>query len=314
MKDLTISFNSLLQDKRVRSEQSKYEAITRQKSTVLAKYRRVYQEFLDLESGLESAKQWYKEMRDTVNSLEKNVETFVSNRRSEGAQLLHQIEADRSVSSGGQADRERERLRGLMERMSMDPSTSPSSSEPPSRSQTSISPSAHYPPTNFAGQYQVPASPPPQQVQLGFPSYGASQTGGYYQQATTPRNETFGHHGPKPALQLPSNYDPSSFARREYGQATSPPPSQQHFSQNQYQHYQLPGQSLNQQQFGPYVPPPPPPPGPPPLGPRQTFSPGGYSNGQGQAGYQAQQQQQQQQRMGQQSSTPDPWAGLNSWK
>ena len=310
MKDLTISFNSLLQDKRVRSEQSKYEAITRQKSTVLSKYRRVYQEFLDLESGLESAKKWYKEMRDTVNSLEKNVETFVNNHRSEGAQLLHQIEADRAANSGGQADRERERLRGLMERMSINPSTSPSSSKPPSRSQTSISPSAHYPPTNFVGQYQVPTSPPPQAVQMGFPSYGAPQAGAYYPQATTPRNDSFGHPGSKPALQLQSNYDPSSFARREYGQPTSPPPSQQHFSPNQYQQYQLPGQSLNQQQFAPYVPPPPPP-GPPPVGSQQAFSPGGYNGGQAQSGYS---QQQQQQRMGQQSSTPDPWAGLNSWK
>ena len=92
MKELTATFNALLQDKRVRSEQSKYEAITRQRSLVMSKYKRIYQEFLDLEAGLQSAKQWYSEMKDTVDSLDKNVETFVNNRRTEGAQLLNQIE------------------------------------------------------------------------------------------------------------------------------------------------------------------------------------------------------------------------------
>ncbi|KAF4619088.1 hypothetical protein G7Y89_g14759 [Cudoniella acicularis] len=157
MKELTATFNTLLQDKRVRSEQSKYENITRQRSAVMSKYKRIYQEFLDLDAGLQSAKQWYSEMKDTVDSLDKNVETFVNNRRSEGAQLLNQIEQERAVNASGQADRERERLRGLMERMSMDPSTSPSSGKPPrTQSYTTPSPTARYPATNLAGQYQAP--------------------------------------------------------------------------------------------------------------------------------------------------------------
>ncbi|EON98942.1 putative vacuolar protein-sorting protein bro1 protein [Phaeoacremonium minimum UCRPA7] len=100
MKELTATFNSLLQDKRVRAEQSKYESIQRQRSTVISKYRRAYQEFLDLEAGLQSAKRWYTEMKETVESLEKNVESFVNNRRSEGAQLLNQIEQERANVDG----------------------------------------------------------------------------------------------------------------------------------------------------------------------------------------------------------------------
>lgn len=92
MKELTASFNSLLQDKRVRSEQSKYETIQRTRSSVINKYKRAYQEFLDLQAGLNGAKNWYTEMKETVESLDKNVESFVNNRRSEGAQLLNQIE------------------------------------------------------------------------------------------------------------------------------------------------------------------------------------------------------------------------------
>src|SRR5450432_3045640 len=91
MKELNVTYNNLLQDKRVRSEQSKYEAITRQRASVMSRYKRVYQEFLDLEAGLEAAKKWYAEMKETVNSLDKNVENLVNNRRSEGAQLLNQI-------------------------------------------------------------------------------------------------------------------------------------------------------------------------------------------------------------------------------
>ncbi len=76
MKELTVTFNNLLQDKRVRAEQSKYEAIQRQRASVVNKFKRAYQEFLDLEAGLQGAKRWYTEMKETVESLEKNVETF----------------------------------------------------------------------------------------------------------------------------------------------------------------------------------------------------------------------------------------------
>jgi hypothetical protein len=73
-------------------------------------------------------------MKESVDSLEKNVESFVSNRRAEGAQLLSQIEQSKSASTSGQAAAERERLQQLMERMSMEPApsqASPSRSRPP---------------------------------------------------------------------------------------------------------------------------------------------------------------------------------------
>ncbi|KAG0649478.1 BRO domain-containing 1 [Hyphodiscus hymeniophilus] len=319
MKELTATFNALLQDKRVRSEQSKYENITRQRSAVMSKYRRIYQEFLDLEAGLQSAKQWYREMKDTVDSLDKNVETFVSNRRSEGASLLSQIEEDRAANATGQADRERERLRGLMERMSMDPS--PTSSKPP-RAQSvsynsSSTPGARYPTTNFAGQYQVPTSPLPQSAhpQSAHPAF-ASHNNGFYAPQTQSRPDPYAQKPTPQPLQPQVSYNPSQYPQ----QATSPPPTQTHFSQNNYgrqptspppnqqsfSQYGRPQQPPQGQPGQGYVPPgyvpPPPPPGPPPLGPQQTFQqPGEYLYGN------------QQQRPGQQSAH-DPWAGLNAWK
>ncbi|KAK1815435.1 bck1-like resistance to osmotic shock [Friedmanniomyces endolithicus] len=114
MKELTRTYGDLLQDKRVRSEQNKYESFSRQRNAVLGKYRKVYQAYTDLQDGLSRAQQFYDEMRDTVDSLKKNVESFVENRRSEGGQLLSAIEA----AKGSGADREQARLKELMERMS----------------------------------------------------------------------------------------------------------------------------------------------------------------------------------------------------
>jgi hypothetical protein len=105
----------------VRSEQSKYEAFSRQRNTVMTKYRRINQSFNDLVAGLMRAQNFYSEMKETVTSLQKNVETFVNNRRSEGGQLLAKIEQGKSQG----ADQEQQRLKELMERMSMDPSGSP---------------------------------------------------------------------------------------------------------------------------------------------------------------------------------------------
>ncbi len=257
MKELTASFNNLLQDKRVRSEQSKYEAIQRQRASVVNRYKRAYQDFLDLESGLQSAKRWYAEMKETVESLEKNVETFVNNRRSEGAQLLDQIEQERAANKSAQAEVERERLRSLMERMSMDPSgsnSSPSSSSPPPPKPpsarpvptplnfTSSAPSG-YPQTNFVGQYQIPRSPPPPGQPGYHPGYSSPPPGSTFspgggghphqqqqqqqsytlasQQQQQPPATTQAQFGQAAA------YNPSSWGRNPG--PTSPPPTQTTF-------------------------------------------------------------------------------------
>ncbi|CAG8951886.1 hypothetical protein HYFRA_00002730 [Hymenoscyphus fraxineus] len=339
MKELTSTFNTLLQDKRVRSEQSKYETITRQRSSVMSRYKRIYQEFLDLEAGLQSAKQWYNEMKDTVDSLDKNVETFVNNRRAEGAQLLNHIEQERATNASGQADRERERLRGLMERMSMDPSTSPS--KPPRSNSASFqtpSPTTRYPATNFAGQYQVPTSPqqsiqPSQSSQNSYVPNG-SQYAPHQQKRHPPDIYVAQKHNQQPQGQ-PGGYNPSMYPR-DPNQPISPPPNQTHFghmspppTQTHFSHQMSPPPTQTQfnpnqygrqpqspmphQQFNvpPGYVPPPPPPGPPPLGPQQTYGqPHDPYGGQQHQRHNSQQQQHQQQ----QSSSADPWAGLNAWR
>ncbi|ORY65480.1 BRO1-like domain-containing protein [Pseudomassariella vexata] len=317
MKELTAAFNNLLQDKRVRAEQSKYESIQRQRASVVNKYKRAYQEFLDLEAGLQSAKRWYSEMKETVDSLEKNVETFVNNRRSEGGQLLNQIEQEKAANKSQQAEQERERLRGLMERMSMDHAPSPPQKTGPSRPvPTPLSlgqnSTPRYPSTSFTGQYQVPSSPPPNQA--NYPSF-----------SSPPPNTSFTPTAQQYQSSFSQPYNPSSWGRNlgptspppnqtsfNLGAGgrgpASPPPTQASFGQNQYNTYgnMQAQQSQNQPQH--YVPPgfvpPPPPPGPPPLGPQQTVH---YSQQEYPYGNTPQNSQQQQ-------SQHDPWAGLSQWK
>lgn len=303
MKELTVTFNNLLQDKRVRSEQSKYEAIQRQRGSVIGKYKRAYQEFLDLEAGLQSAKRWYAEMKETVESLEKNVETFVNNRRSEGAQLLNQIEKDRAANKSAQAALEQERLRGLMERMSMEPP--PTSPKPANPTRTTPSPLnfhnavPRYPQTNFAGQYQVPTSPPPNQAQM--PHFQAT-----YNPSTYGRN-------PGPTSPPPTQTSFGGSAGFRPG-PTSPPPTQTSFGQPSSRPHSTYGNPHAAPSTVPqtYVPPgfvpPPPPPGPPPLGPQQTVHYGESY------GYPAHQQQRPPSTQQQPPNQADPWAGLNAWK
>ncbi|UKZ73561.1 bck1-like resistance to osmotic shock [Trichoderma virens FT-333] len=326
MKELTATFNTLLQDKRVRAEQSKYESIQRQRLSAIGKYKRAYQEFLDLEAGLQSAKNWYSEMRETVESLEKNVDTFVNNRRSEGAQLLNQIEQERSSNKTQQAELERERLRGLMERMSMEPGQPAAPPKPPSQRPTPapLMQQQNQAPrygqsgssNGYQGQFQMPTSPPPNQQ--NFPGYASPPPQSTFSQPVY-NPSTYGRN-PGPTSPPPNQ---TSFNMNVMRGPQSPPPTQTSFAQHQaYSTYgalptqqQPPQQQQQQQQLpqGGYMPPgfvpPPPPPGPPPLGPQQTihFGQQDYDSATGHP-------QSAQPRSAQAQQTHDPWAGLNAWK
>lgn len=308
MKELTGTFNNLLQDKRVRSEQSKYESVQRQRTSVINKYKRAYQEFLDLEAGLQSAKRWYNEMKETTESLQKNVETFVNNRRSEGAQLLKQIEqerAEKAAMKSSKAALEQERLRDLMERMHMEtPTPSPKHRGAPAPLNFHTT-SPLYPQQSFTGQYQLPSSPPPQQTTFSQQS-----------QTFSPQSYNPSSHGriPGPASPPPTQTTFNIGALRP-GPA-SPPPTQTTFGQvpRPFSTYGNPAAPVQQQQPSNYVPPgfvpPPPPPGPPPLGPQQTFhyQSNDYYNGAGGAPPRPGSAQQGPQ------NPADPWAGLNAWR
>ena len=69
MKELTKTYGDLLQDKRVRAEQSKHETILRKRSAIMARYKKAHDAFGELQSGAEQAQTFYAEMGVTVVSV-----------------------------------------------------------------------------------------------------------------------------------------------------------------------------------------------------------------------------------------------------
>ncbi|KGO49085.1 hypothetical protein PEXP_011340 [Penicillium expansum] len=345
MNELTKIHDNLVQDKRVQSEKSKYESIKRQRNSVIARYKKVYEAFHGLSSGIKQARTFYKDMGENVDSLRKNVETFINNRRSEGAQLLSQIERDKgmgknvdslrrnaesfannreqSSSVSEQEDREREKLRQLMERLSTEPknsSTLPSTGSanlpskvksPPPPVQTpaygttgpSPKPSPRYPPA-------MPGVPPSHSPA----PYGQYMGGG-------PGTYQAQHFQQGAAAPLSEGYNPMAYP---YQTPVSPPPNQQFFSQTPapYGGYSNSGtpapgagpQSSHYMAPQGYIPPPPPPRPqqttyPPTAGGMYPSGPGGYAQSR-QYGHHKTPSQSQPQS----GSSADPWAGLNAWK
>ena len=303
MKELTLAYGDLLQDKRIRAEQNKYESLSRQRNGVLTRFKKTHQAFMDITGGLGKATEFYREMKDTVESLEKNVETFVTNRRTEGASLLAKIESDKP----SETDR---KLQELMEKWTMNQSKQ-SPANTPSRPPTlPVGPKAGTPQPPTPAPMQAPhlqaSSPPPTprytpHASVG-PGYYSSQTppplpplppsapatttsfSGYnpYGQPSQPNGQYGGVRRDSipfsqmanpmqsrtpayPFAGAPPRRDSHPFA----GMPSSPPPSQSHM---QYQPSQYPpGQyQPNYPPQQPYNPGaysiPPPPPGPPPQG------------------------------------------------
>lgn len=185
LKELTKTYGDLLQDKRVRSDQQKYEVLQKSRSTVKNKYKKIFTAHEDMIQGLMRAQGFYSEMKDSVDSLEKNVEAFVNNRRAEGAQLLAQIEQNKSNAASGQASAEHERLQKLMERMSMEPQKSPVIGDhrpPPLAPQMSYDavrspplPSPGRPPVNADPRFTIPPREAPAPVvPNGYQSHPSS--------------------------------------------------------------------------------------------------------------------------------------------
>lgn len=332
MKELTKTYGDLLQDKRVRAEQSKYESITRRRNTVMARYKKVYEAFNDLLSGTAQAQTFYSEMSETVGSLKKNVESFINNRRAEGAQLLSQIEREKASGAAEQEDRERERLRQLMERLSTEQrppsSTGPSKAKSPppalvktsggyqgsTKSPTMSSP--HYPPAPPSVQQSIPLtshSPAPYGQYMGPAASTVSYVPGqpFQQGAATPLSE---------------GYNPMAYP---YQTPVSPPPpppqTQQYFSQTPtpYTGYSAGTASIAAAPTASFIPPgyipPPPPPRPqqitypPSTGPYPS-GPGGYAQSRPYGTSQHHKAQSQSQPPPPPPPSNDPWAGLSAWK
>ncbi|KAL4937682.1 vacuolar protein-sorting protein bro1 [Aspergillus oleicola] len=329
MKELTKTYGDLLQDKRVRAEQSKYESITRQRNSVMARYKKIYDSFNSLRSGITQAQTFYTEMTETVDSLKKNVDTFINNRRSEGAQLLGQIEREKAGGASDHEEREREKLRQLMERLSTEPK--PPSVPPPSSS-TGPAKAKSPPPPVKAPAYPTNIAPP--KASPGFPSAVPQQHGTPISHSHSPA--PYGQYMPPgtgvsylpsqsyqqgAAAPLSEGYNPMAYPIP--ASSMSPPPSQPFYSPTPTPFYTSPTPPIPSSQYMPqgYVPPPPPPRPQqttyqPSIGPFPS-GPGGYAQSRPYGSSQHHKAHSQSSPAGHppsSSTTPDPWAGLNAWK
>lgn len=249
--------------------------------------------------------------------MQKNVESFVENRRSEGGQLLSAIE----TAKGSGADREQTRLKELMERMSVvSPSTQSSSSPVPEPGRSA----GHRPPPL---QPQATYTSQPTSQPISQPTYNPAASppitprypGG--QPVQSPQYQNFGRAQPTPMTagfrQSAQPYNPNSYG------PVSPPPQQQFFSPPPGQSYgsmHPPSTTQYGQQHNQYTShshqsmpppgwqPPPPPPGPPPSQDYSAMQSSQHPAGPG--GYASDPRPRQQQGQG----SGDPWAGLSGWK
>ena len=317
MKELTAAYGELLQDKRVRAEQSKYEKLSRNRNAVVSAFKKVYRAFLDVSAGLEKAKSFYTEMKETVVSLDKNVDTFVANRRQEGAALLAKIEKERGQGASSAAEREQQRLKELMERMSVGGTSpqKPAKRIPPPLANLAQSSMASPPTTpRYATQPQYASF-----ASLGSPTPPPPPGTATYYTGSAPFSPAPSQFAPPPSQQQQFQVQNGQYGqRRDSFSQSGYQPGSQYNPQNQPQYSQQ-GQYQSHQPYNPGAFVPPPPPGPPPVN-RQT------SFGQPQ-GYPPQQQQQQGYPQQQQQPPPpppppsgygqqqnqDPWAGLQGW-
>ncbi|KAK5080600.1 bck1-like resistance to osmotic shock [Lithohypha guttulata] len=267
LKELTRSFGDLLQDKRVRTDQQKFENMQKSKAQVKNKYKKVFTAHEDMVQGLMRAQAFYSEMKDSVDSLAKNVEAFVNNRRAEGAQLLQQIEQNKSNAASGQAVAEQERLQKLMERMSMEPSKTPTS--PQGHRPAPLAPQFSYnqdqPPLRSPGHSGANADPrftiPPREnpvpvIPNGYQSHPSSHTPQppAPHSVMSPMNPQSHPAFTQSATPVPTSqsYNPMAYPERNSSMAQQP--QSQHYAyaqqpqqgQSQYQYHQPQAQSLPQ--------------------------------------------------------------------
>lgn len=238
LKELTKTYGDLLQDKRVRVDQQRYDSVQKGRNGVLSRYKRVHNAFEDLTQGLSRAQGFYNEMKESVDSLEKNVESFVSNRRAEGAQLLHQIEQTKNNAAGGQAAAEQRRMQDLMKRLSMEPkAVSPSQPEAPpipplpmnsSRSPAPLSPS--YPATNADPRFTIPPRHSPAPVMSNGYSGSLQPTSQPANPSPIDSQHAFAQGAATP---LSTGYNPMAYPERSITSPTQqPPPQSQPVSQS----------------------------------------------------------------------------------
>lgn len=309
IQELTTAFKDLMEGKEAQNLQSQHDKADRLRRNLTADFNEARSVYNEIKDGLNRGIQFYSGIQDTVDSLQRNIHRFITERANERSRLMDSIESSKS-------SREQEMLRETLSKYATaPPPPAPLQSAPSSSSMSSTSmshltnqtrqmsineptaPSSGYTPAPppkpqaFVQQqqyhHQAPAPLPPTNPSP-YGIYGANMPPATYHQpppspyAPTPQSPMQHMPPPRPMYNQQQPYQPPP---SNYG---APPPSQQQQQQQPPQGYygniQAPPPLPQQPQYHHQM---------PPQQPQYT-SPVPQMQGQPHQGYQPQYQQQQQ--------------------
>lgn len=262
LKELTMNWKKVLEDKAVRSKTVQKEELKNKRIALVDRFQRAFDSWKDSEQGLNKAFEFYEKLLAFTKSTLANAEDFVSNRNEEASMLKATASSSASQSS-------QELLREQLSRLSVG-----SQSHTPSYSSaTSTDRSTGYQPLAPSSGYQ--SSAPPAGYQSSVPSTGhqtSAPSAGYQATAPSTGYQTSAPSAPSPGYQssappASSTFSPSSTtavpASSGWGdlsfleKAPAPPPKPSvsspspSFTQPQYSNYsnysQPPSQQASQQ-------------------------------------------------------------------
>lgn len=281
IQDLTSAFKDLMEGEEAQNLQSQHDKADRLCRNLTADFNEARSVYNEIKDGLNRGIQFYSGVQETVDSLQRNIYRFISERSDERSRLMDNIESNKS-------SREQELLRETLNKYAtappppapLQPATSSSSMSSSSMShltsqtrQMSLNeptaPSGYTPapppkPQAFIQQqqqqyhHQTPAPPPTNPSPYGI--YGANIPITTYHQPPpqhqhqspyVPAPQSPMQHIPPPrpmynqqqSYQPPTNYSPQQQQPQQgyYGNMQAPPPPQQ----SQY-HHQIPPQQPHQ--------------------------------------------------------------------
>ncbi|KAF1801584.1 BRO1-like domain-containing protein [Mucor lusitanicus] len=309
IQELTTAFKDLMEGKEAQNLQSQHDKADRLRRNLTADFNEARSVYNEIKDGLNRGIQFYSGIQDTVDSLQRNIHRFITERANERSRLMDSIESSKS-------SREQEMLRETLSKYATaPPPPAPLQSAPSSSSMSSTSmshltnqtrqmsineptaPSSGYTPAPppkpqaFVQQqqyhHQAPAPLPPTNPSP-YGIYGANMPSATYHQpppspyAPTPQSPMQHMPPPRPMYNQQQPYQPPP------SNCGAPPPSQQQQQQQPPQGYygniQAPPPLPQQPQYHHQM---------PPQQPQYT-SPVPQMQGQPHQGYQPQYQQQQQ--------------------
>ncbi|KAI8369122.1 BRO1-like domain-containing protein [Choanephora cucurbitarum] len=214
IQELTAAFKSLMEGTAAQTLQAQHDKAERLRRNLTVDFSEANLIHADIKEGLQRGIQFYSGLQDTIESLQRNIQRFVSERANERNRLIDSIESSKS-------SREQELLRETLNKYTAPPLPS----VPPSISQL----------TNQTRQMSIgnepsaplsytPAPPPKPQAFVPQQSYHTPPV-----QANTPAYTIYNSPTTPTYQQPPSPYVPATAA-------AVPPPIQSPLQQQQQQH------------------------------------------------------------------------------